>query len=729
MSMSFRSLLVGAAVVSAGLAIGENMTYYPNGDTADAPYLWSTAANWGTSAKTPTVLNRVPTSEDAVYLSADQLATSPLVIESDGDITVSAMTLAAGDNDGATPNALYGKGQGTWLQLMGGNLNVLGALSMANKNYNYGRLDILGGKLSAGSFSAGVNAYATSPTVIHVAKGAEFDVAGSFWLGRRSQRSEVVLTNNGMIVAQDMCIGANSSSYVSKLSEFVNFGTLVISNDVTLVSTAKSASYGYLYLKEGSSIRFEGTGTHKFNFAGANGYGYLDTEIDLDFTTGAYSLNFGASGHGYYVGRKTAHAKAATLDFPAVQNGKAAIELHDNAVFSVTNLINEYAATVSALDLHDHSMMTNVQRMALGYPVGSRSGADVHFTLRDDSVLAMDPDSEAKIFGGTQKNGWMDIALYDRAVIRNVKSLMIAAGTVKDSAGATLGGRLDLRGGTVEFLPTADSALTLGTSGSTNSLSLCGYGKVTRTDIADPDLSLAVNLEIPNPQNWAVTADGEGVARDLDLRAIKRANDKATYKNKSGTNGWYAVNKGRLIYPRAFAVGSTSTHTIRGIGDFPQLGTTGVPKYVNSFTVSFPKKMGADFGYFYAELYAADREDIPADLPAQKPEDALAVVKLGVNTAANGWTSDDPTNPINFGSVTVNYCYPTNSIREATDRVVVYHHPGTSGGRWHRVGRTMDKMAGTVATSALPPVEGADWNIGWLAVVAEEPKGLTIIVK
>ena len=730
---AFLPAMCAVGVLTVLSAWADTLTYYPNGETAEAPYLWTTAANWGTSAKTPSLLDpvRVPGSADTVYLTANQLATAPLQVKDGDDITVASLLLAAGDNDGDAPKALYGKGQGTWLQLLGGSLTVSDAFTMADHNYNYGRLEILGGRLSVGgAMKIAVNPYAEEPTVLTVAEGAELDVAGLLSVGNRSQRSDVALTNSGTVVANDLQLGPNSSSYVCQNAAFVNYGTLVVSNNVMLAPQAKSASYATLFLKEGSTIDFAGAETHQISFGGANGYGTLDTEIDLDFTAGNCSLDFSKAGYGYLVGRKQACVKAPSMNFPAVQNGKAVVELHDQAVLEVPELTNPYAATLSEIDLYDSSVVTGVTRLAFGYPVGSRYKAQVSISLHDDSSIVMDPESEATIFGGSQKDGRMDVELSDRSSIRNVKVLQIAAGTVSDSANSSsLGGSLAFRGGTIAFVPSDASFLRLGVSATTNGLVLCGYGTITRTDADEPDSEKSVDLSIPSPTSWAVVADGEGVARELDLRAIAKANDKATYTNKSGTNGWYAVNKGKLVYPRAYPTGWDSKNAIRGVGDYPLLGNAGVPKYVNSFTVSFPSAMGDEFGYLYAEQYATDREDIPAGLPGELPEDRLAVVRLGVNSAAGGWTADDPADPIDFGSVTVNYCYPTNAIREAASKVVVYRHPGTADGHWTKVARAASKDAGTVKISSLAPVDGATWNVGWLAVVAEEKKGMLLIFR
>ena len=101
---AFLPAMCAVGVLTVLSAWADTLTYYPNGETAEAPYLWTTAANWGTSAKSPTLLDpaRVPGSDDTVYLTANQLATAPLQVKDGDEITVASLLLAAGDNDAAT---------------------------------------------------------------------------------------------------------------------------------------------------------------------------------------------------------------------------------------------------------------------------------------------------------------------------------------------------------------------------------------------------------------------------------------------------------------------------------------------------------------------------------------------------------------------------------------------------------------------------------------------------
>ena len=98
-----------------------------------------------------------------------------------------------------------------------------------------------------------------------------------------------------------------------------------------------------------------------------------------------------------------------------------------------------------------------------------------------------------------------------------------------------------------------------------------------------------------------VKADGYGTDRDLDLSQFNHVETYSTIN--TGTNGWYAVNGGRLLLPTvAVAAGNGSYNW----GDDSYFTSTNL---VNSLRVNLT---GASAGSLSAALLADDRSDVAA---------------------------------------------------------------------------------------------------------------------
>jgi hypothetical protein len=98
-----------------------------------------------------------------------------------------------------------------------------------------------------------------------------------------------------------------------------------------------------------------------------------------------------------------------------------------------------------------------------------------------------------------------------------------------------------------------------------------------------------------------VIADGYGTDRDLDLSQF---NHVETYDSiNTTTNGWYAVNHGRLLLP---SIAVTAGNSSYNWGDDSYFTSTNL---VNSFRVTFT---GVSEGKLKAALLAEDRSDVAA---------------------------------------------------------------------------------------------------------------------
>lgn len=726
-----------SAVLTAMPAMSADVQYWPNGETSSAPYGWTNAANWAEKVKTPTSsLNRTPTSADAVYLAANELVSDPLEIHTGNVVTVSSVYLGVGDSDGTTPNAIYGNGQGARLRISGGSLTTTADFVVGKRNYEWGVLDLLGGAVSVGrNFLVGDgNTYAEPPSVITVAPLATLDVTGLMHIGVRTQRGLSVVTNAGAVTVGSLTVGPDNSSYVSH-GAFCNApgGRLTVAGSVKIPGSGKSAnsSSGEMRLLEGSSFTFGGS---SFTIGGAPGTGLLHSETSTDLSS-ANTFKVGGSST---ASTGTLYlAKSAWLKIRELEIVRGQIEMEGNSVIDVETVNSSTSLADAYIQLRENAAITNVNNVLLGPVYSSRSQCRGHLLMDGDSEIVFAPGgSERRFFGGSQSNGWMDVTLSGRSAVRGVKLFAPGAGVLSGSGGnITLharGADLTFAGGTVSFgVSSENGTFQLGASGSTTTMRPVvhahGYGAITRDDIADLS-NYKVNMSMPCPV-WSITADGGGVMRDFDFRAVNNANDAANYGNKSGTNGWFAANGGRLLYPRACPLAYTSSNPVRGIGESPDMGKTGVPTLLNSATVKLPSAF--ESSYLYAALYAADRGDVPAGIPVGDGA-VIAVWRLGL---AEDWKADDPATPKAFCDLPFTFCYDVRAIPNSAsiEKVSLWQHDGETWRRIASVFPETDALTGektwASTISATLSSNSQTWNGGFLAIGAQTKSGMAIIFR
>ena len=265
------------------------------------------------------------------------------------------------------------------------------------------------------------------------------------------------------------------------------------------------------------------------------------------------------------------------------------------------------------------------------------------------------------------------------------------------------GGILTLRGGTLHFYNTASSENFFLGQYADGWGCLRGYGKIA------PKTTGATNIRLGGG-NCIICADGEGVERALDLNeCVGITNYFAEVNVATSTNGWYAVNKGRVRFPRAW-FGTASAE--RCIGDSPYAAR---PRFVNSVRCSFTGVSGSN-SFFRGGLYATDCESIPAGLPSG---DVIGVWAFGLFTAVN----DDK--KVSFSTALPTFRYDHTKVR-AGRTLNLYRHNGTA---WVRVGKTMSNDEHLISTdSALTPLSSGAMNIGFFAVVAPTP-GMMVFVR
>ncbi len=217
------------------------------------------------------------------------------------------------------------------------------------------------------------------------------------------------------------------------------------------------------------------------------------------------------------------------------------------------------------------------------------------------------------------------------------------------------------------------------------------------------------NVTLRMINNGQIVADGEGVDRDLDLNMIAVVNNEIP-NGFTGTNGWYAVNKGCVRYPRTWQNFSPGTAYCWG-----DLWSKAVPEMVNSVGLTFTASVNCAVR---GALCASDRSDIPAGLPAHlRP---LGVWKIG------GFADRQSLNKVSFAGISLTFRYDHTKVGANDSSLRLYRYDGSA---WVRVGSCLPGGDPLISTdTVLAPVAYGDYNIGWFAVMAVERNGTLISV-
>lgn len=280
---------------------------------------------------------------------------------------------------------------------------------------------------------------------------------------------------------------------------------------------------------------------------------------------------------------------------------------------------------------------------------------------------------------------------------------------------------LRLRGGTIEMRAVESQSeyqLVLGSKTSADRVEVRGWGEFASAE------------SNPWPQMLRLTpygrvvADGEGEARDLDFSIFRTVGQQLTnYNPGSGSsNGWYAVNGGRLLFPAQQNFDNTRSACC--VGQHPWASA---PNLVNAFKVDFTRDANGTTGYFHAELHAADRTEIPAGLGDGfiQTRRVQGVWRIGF---FNSRTVEGRGPRNSWSDAKVTFRYDSTGLEEGW-MVKLLHHDGTEKGCWRTVGQCVHDPANCLISDASVRQPGSDtYNFGWYAVVAYRKSGLLIVV-
>ena len=493
-----------------------------------------------------------------------------------------------------------------------------------------------------------------------------------------------------------------------------NGGTMT--NGDTVYAGAKENGYADDTGVEGAFLEVEDgglwTAESNFNLGLSKGTSYLNVKAGDTFACSNEFVVGQAYGNAVVTNAGTMNIRNFFIGGP-----QATGRMEVTGTLNVASKFTVGRHANSTAYLHLAKGATFVKQYGDGKPVYIGHASNCTATVALDCNLTM--ASNDRIYLGSGDFGRGRLIVGEDATVDNISSLYLGVANESD-------GTLELRGGTVKVRgasTTGTQSIFIGNEskrGDVTSGRIVGYGRIGTSN--------GQNLRM-RPYGQFI-ADGGGVARDLnfaDIRTIgTNANDNV---NGCGTNGWFAVNKGRFIYPRSqnCTIGQTSHPTI---GDYPSRGT---PTMLNSFRYTLvTKPTGASEYFNYAELYATDRDDIPAGLPTGKNVTVAGVWRFGL--ASNRSYANDP-NPIAFGGMKVKFRYDTRAMKPG-QRVSVYHHDGTATGSWKRISAEQPAFATLTepaenlieTTTALDSTDET-WNAGWFAVVADGRKGMYVIFK
>lgn len=212
--------------------------------------------------------------------------------------------------------------------------------------------------------------------------------------------------------------------------------------------------------------------------------------------------------------------------------------------------------------------------------------------------------------------------------------------------------------------------------------------------------------------NGQIIGDGFGEQRTLDLNTVISVTNLFTNAD-DGTNGWYAVNKGAVLFPRVYM--STASDT-RIIGSWTRQAA---PDFVNSVGFSVSGVQSTGNGYdLRGGVFAADRNDVHADtLP--KSGSVVGIWKLGLFTNITDFT------PKSFQNMDLTFRYDHTKVIPGQP-LVLYRWNGSA---WSRVASAKATNNPRISCTGLAPISGETYNVGTFALLSREIKGFQMIVR
>ena len=209
-----------------------------------------------------------------------------------------------------------------------------------------------------------------------------------------------------------------------------------------------------------------------------------------------------------------------------------------------------------------------------------------------------------------------------------------------------------------------------------------------------------------------IIADGFGEEAALDLNSVISIRNNTSEIAADTTNGWYAVNKGAALFPRAW-FNSTENATVLGGWN----GDT-EPGFVNSVGVAVSGVNGSN-RYLRGGLFAGDRSDVHADLMPRN-DGVMGIWKIGLTGEVNG------SGTLGYVSADLTFRYDQSKVNIG-EPIALYRW---NGYRWERIAEKIADSTFKISVSDLARPASYDgiYNIGTFALIKKDLKGLVITV-
>lgn len=638
------------------------MCYKPTAGLSDYP--WEKTKWWFDSVNSAPTLDRVPTASDIVFLYSSKnnvLNGMPPMRIGEGVSAKTGKLIVCDTSNGPTYQIGIRVENGGEMENHGD--VFVGSGTSATKNAGGGFFEVESGGVwtAYGNFSLGISPRSSTLDVksggVFSCTNGEFVVAQGFGAG--------IVTNAGAMVLKDCFVGGE---YAGAKGSFIHDGTLGISNKLTIAR--RDNTEGLLHLRSGSRlVKTAWTKTNQPIHIGYQGHGKMVVDGELEITGGSEVITLG---------------------------------------FSPENSTGGHGELVV-----NDAVVTNVYGLYIGRR-GKPSGGKVHGG-RGEVVLN---GSAALLNSVMQVNlgglGESSLTLNGTSRLDAVTNFTVQA--VEENSRATL----RMHGGSIAFRATESMSqyhLCLGSSAAMGDrIEVRGWG----TFMPTAGTSYSNMLRI-TPYARMI-ADGEDEPRDLDFRGFRTVGSQTTDYNSGGySNGWYAVNKGRILFPAQQEVRAERKKVC--VGQHPWASQ---PNLVNAFQVAFAYTDSSD-AYFHAELHAPDRTEIPAGLGngLVASHHVQGVWRIGFFNK-RGLSGREAQNT--WSNATVTFRYDAAGLEEGW-MVKLLHHDGTATGSWRTVGQRVHDPANCLISDASPRKPGAgEYNFGWYAVVAYKKSGLLVIV-
>ena len=730
-------------------------------DGKEPPYYWDDTSLWW-NKEGGAWANRVPNNTEEVDVFSPETRESPLYITNGVNAVTKAFYLATTNATSCSPQLLT---------IDGGSLTASGGVYLGFKNSAIMEIKNGGSMIAKTSLTLGRDNDTSVGTkcitnIVRIADGSSLSVTNGSTIG--NQRKGLTLIDNRGTINFNGDVNIGNCNYGSVLVTYGDVFTVITNTGTINANAAFRIGYrtncvtrveniGNMNMHSEFSIanqaKSQGFFRHSagtFNDAGATfyiGYGGRgcvelagDTHTILDKKPNMYlSLNnwndskdFGSYGELVITNSATLSRGGNNIDAATrFKYGMARIALYDDAMLSDVGALKVgNSKSDSSFEVYNNAVVSNVDVLVLN--VGNTSSGTGTTTMKLSGNAKVCEIRNAYI--GSNKYNHAELEIADnaffglRAEAMNTdadyfqENIYVAADINRLGSGT-----IRLRGGMIGLGNRGGLFLGDVTNDSVGKCSarLVGYGCVTNHGSGYHWSRIML-------RSGSVTADGEGVARDLDLGTFARVSGSLTGEsadgrsniNKSGTNGWYAINKGRLLYPRG------DTELVRFVGDYARTHYSYAPRFVNSMRILLKDKDDKELTShrkFTVYLYAPDRDDIPGGLIADDANNR----RLGVWRGHSTLTS--------FTKAEMNILYDRWRLAELKNaqgkyssnlHVCLYRREDVDGAKWKCITMYPVSKASSNAYRISGDLQKSGGNnLGWFAVVAKEIKGTVMVVR